>query len=90
MESNQQYVMFYAMFTSDRKRNVKSNGTFFGSCSTDVLELKTIGKEIAKENPSLIVIPKIFKLNDYLDSISIDAEEYFENFGEKLQDTNVK
>lgn len=79
-----QYVLFYAKYSVDRKKQVKHLGTFFGDAG-DVEEVKNIGIEMRKNDPSIIIIPKIYKLNDTLDTISLNAQEYFEEFGQKLQ-----
>ena len=82
-----QFVLFYGKYSIDRKRNVKNHGTFFGAESADLEEIKQKGIEISKEHPSLIVISKTYELKDTLDSVALDAQEHFEEFGEKLQQT---
>ena len=79
------FILFYGKYSVDRKRNIKSHGTFFGAAGEDVEEIRQKGIEIAQEHPNLIVIPKMFTLDDTLDSVALDAQEHFEQFGEKLQ-----
>jgi len=78
------HVLFYAKYSIDRKKNIKHIGTYFGDAG-EVDEIKNIGIELRRSDPSLIIIPKIYKLDDSLDAISLDAQEYFETFGQKLQ-----
>jgi hypothetical protein len=79
------FVLFYAKYSIDRKKQVKHLGTFFGD-SGDAEEVKNTGIEIRKRDASIIVIPKIYKLVDTLDSLSLNAQEFFEDFGNKLQE----
>lgn len=79
------FVLFYAKYSIDRKKQVKHLGTFFGDAG-DAEVVKNTGIEIRKKDASIIVIPKIYKLEDTLDTLSLDAQEFFEQFGNKLQE----
>lgn len=81
------FILFYGKYSVDRKRNIKNLGTFFGAEGDNIDEVKQKGIEITKAHPDLIIIPKAFKLDDTLDSVALDAQEHFEEFGEKLQRT---
>lgn len=81
------FILFYGKYSIDRKRNIKNHGTYFGAASDDLEDVKKCGIRIAEEHPNLIIIPKAFHLNDTLDSVALDAMEHFEQFGEKLQNT---
>jgi hypothetical protein len=81
----QKFILFYGKYSVDRKRNVKNHGTYFGAAGDDIDVIRQKGIEIAQEHPNLIVIPKTFDLDDTLDSVALDAQEHFEQFGEKLQ-----
>lgn len=80
------HVMFYTKFINNKKR-YEQTGVYLGYISNDIEEIKNKGKEIASSDNN-IVICKIFKLCNSIDSITIDALEYFENFGNLLN--NVK
>jgi len=86
VRSKNKFVLFYAQFTIDRKKKVKNHGTFFGDYSHDLIAIKKRGVEITKNFPQIITIQKIFELTDTLDSIALDAQEYFEDFGNKMQE----
>lgn len=79
------FILFYGKYSVDRKRNVRNHGTFFGAAGGDIDEIRQKGIEIAQEHPNLIIIPKTFELDDTLDSVALNAQEHFEEFGEKLQ-----
>ena len=81
----EQFILFYGKYSVDRKRNVKNLGTYFGASGEVVDEVRAKGVEITQQYPNLIIIPKVFKLNDTLDSVALDAQEHFEEFGLKLQ-----
>lgn len=81
------FILFYGKYSVDRKRNVKNLGTFFGAEGDDMDAIKQKGVEISQAHPDLIVIPKTFRLEDTLDAVALDAQEHFEEFGEKLQKT---
>jgi len=83
------FILFYGKYSIDRKKQIKNHGTFFGAESDDLEAIKQKGIEIAQEHPNLIIIPKTFPLDDTLDSVALDAQEHFEEFGEKLQSTQV-
>ncbi len=83
------HVLFYAKYSVDRKKNVKLLGTYFGDVG-NYDQLKTIGKEIVLSDPQFIVVPKIYFLNDTIDSIALDAQEDFEKFGENMQEEQEK
>lgn len=82
-----QYAMFYARFVSNKKKSYEQSGVFLGCIGSDVEEIKNMGRNIASSDDNMIIC-KIFKLCDSIDSLSIDALEYFENFGNSLN--NVK
>lgn len=83
------HTLFYAKYSIDRKKNVKLLGTFFGDIGNHD-ELKIIGREIVLSDPSVITVPKIYPLKDSIDSISLDAQEYFEEFCKHLQEEQEK
>jgi hypothetical protein len=81
------YAMYYSKFVQNKKKVYEQSDVYFGCLSDDIEELKNRGREISSlEND--IVICKIFKIHDSLDSMSIDALEYFENFCNALNDKN--
>jgi len=78
-------VLFYAKYSIDRKKQVKHIGTYFGDSGT-VEDVKKLGINIRKVDTTVIIIPKIYDFNNTLDTIALDAQEYFEQFGRKLQE----
>lgn len=78
-------VLFYAKYSVDRKKQVKHIGTYFGDTGT-VDEVRKLGIDIRKKDTTVIIIPKIYDFNDTLDTLALDAQEYFEEFGKKLQE----
>ena len=78
-------ILFYAKYSIDRKKQVKHIGTYFGDSGT-IDQVKKLGIDIRKKDVTVIIIPKIYDFNDTLDSLSLDAQEYFEQFGHKLQE----
>lgn len=71
-------IMFYAKFIHNKKYYEQS-GVYLGYIGEDIEEIKNKGREIVASNNG-VVICKIFKLCNSIDSIAIDALEYFENF----------
>lgn len=83
-------VLFYGQYKYDRKRQILSQGTFFGGAGDDVKKLKELAQEIVKKHRDLIILPKAFRVKDRtIDDIAIDAEEYFENAKEVMENSRL-
>jgi hypothetical protein len=78
--------MFYAKFKSTKKKKYEQSGVFLGGIGSDIDAIKVQGKNIAS-NCDDVVICKIFKIYTTMDSLAMDAFEYFENFCNSLNKT---
>lgn len=78
--------MFYAKFRATKKKKYEQYGVFLGGIGEDIEAIKLQGKAISNACED-IVICKIFKAYTTIDSLAMDALEYFENFCNSLNNS---